>query len=345
MKIELGSITPQQITQLAGAQLGSAQTLSETSTAVTVRIPLLGLAGYKAIDTTVQFTPGSTSISLNSMSMALVTSANASLPYFTFSETGISAATEAAAYSIGNTVAAAIRKMMIGETADASFVSQYMSGDDNIVANATSSYLSAGAGNDRISGGGGADVIDGGSGIDTAQYRGPRAGYVVTRAATGGTGWTVTDTVGTDGTDTLTGVERLSFGNTSLALDLDGHAGTVVKVIGALFGPQYVQNKDFVGIGLHLVDSGMSYADVVQLALSTSAFQQLAGGSSNADFVRLVYANVVGHAPSTAEVDGLVSLINNGSATAVSLAMMASEMDLNAVRPGRMVDRFLWAHG
>ncbi len=203
-------------------------------------------------------------------------------------------------------------------------------GNDTLAGTSGNDTLNGLAGNDRLTGAAGNDAINGGSGIDTALYGGLRAGYVVTHAATGGAGWTVTDTIGTDGTDTLTGVERLGFGNTALALDLDGNAGIVVKVIGALFGPQYVQNKDFVGIGLQLVDGGMGYAEVIQLALATSAFQQLAGGPSNADFVRYVYTNVVGSAPSAAEVDGLVGLISNGSYTAVSLAMLACELDLNA---------------
>ncbi|WP_395703644.1 hypothetical protein [Aquabacterium sp.] len=200
-------------------------------------------------------------------------------------------------------------------------------GNDTLVGTSGNDTLNGLGGNDRLTGAAGNDAINGGSGIDTALFGGLRAGYALARTATG---WTVNDVNGTDGADTLTGVERLGFGNTSVALDLDGNAGTAAKIIGAVFGPQYLQNKDFVGIGLQLLDGGMGYAELVQLALATPLFQQLAGGPSNADFVRYVYTNVVGSAPSTGDLNALVGLIDNGTYTAISLAMLACELDLNA---------------
>jgi Ca2+-binding RTX toxin-like protein len=67
------------------------------------------------------------------------------------------------------------------------------------------------AGDDLITGGTGNDVIFGGAGIDTAIFSGKFAGY---RIVTNGITATVTDidlTDGNDGTDTLDGVEYLSF--------------------------------------------------------------------------------------------------------------------------------------
>ncbi|HYC02734.1 MAG TPA: M10 family metallopeptidase C-terminal domain-containing protein [Azospirillaceae bacterium] len=59
-----------------------------------------------------------------------------------------------------------------------------------------------------VTGGGGNDTIDGGAGIDTARYLGGRAGYEVVQS---GSTVTVRDLSGAEGTDTLTGVERLAF--------------------------------------------------------------------------------------------------------------------------------------
>ncbi|TLU82425.1 MAG: hypothetical protein FDX21_07935 [Chlorobium sp.] len=71
--------------------------------------------------------------------------------------------------------------------------------------------------NDYISGNGGNDTISGGAGNDTASYNGNRADYTITN--NDGV-WTVADTrAGSpDGTDTLTGIERLSFNDESLDL-------------------------------------------------------------------------------------------------------------------------------
>ena len=91
-----------------------------------------------------------------------------------------------------------------------------------------------------------------------------------------------------EGRDNLVAVERLSFADRSLALDLGGHAGSVAQIIRAIFGPSFLANRDFVGIGLQLFDGGTSYAEVVRLALGTDLFAQLAGGRSNEAFVNHV---------------------------------------------------------
>jgi Ca2+-binding RTX toxin-like protein len=54
---------------------------------------------------------------------------------------------------------------------------------------------------------------DGASGVDTAVFAGPQANYTVTYNRTDGS-ITVADNVGTDGTDTLTGIEVLDFAGT-----------------------------------------------------------------------------------------------------------------------------------
>ncbi|HSB73539.1 MAG TPA: peroxidase family protein [Candidatus Methylomirabilis sp.] len=56
----------------------------------------------------------------------------------------------------------------------------------------------------------------GGFNFDTANFSGPAVNYTVTAAADGSV--TVTDNVGTDGTDRLTGIERLQFNDQALVL-------------------------------------------------------------------------------------------------------------------------------
>lgn len=64
------------------------------------------------------------------------------------------------------------------------------------------------AGDDTLFGAAGNDTLNGGDGSDTAIYRGEKSRYTVT--ANGGV-ITVTDNLGTDGTDTLTSVEFVNF--------------------------------------------------------------------------------------------------------------------------------------
>jgi hypothetical protein len=183
--------------------------------------------------------------------------------------------------------------------------------------------LAGGNGNDVLQGGGGNDTLQGGAGVDTAVYAQARGQYTLTQQATRISG-------GSEGADVLSQIERLRFSDTSVAIDLAGHAGSTAQILRAIFGSQALANKSFVGIGLSLFDAGMAYADIVALAIGTSEFEQLAGSHSNAAFVNTVYRNVVGVAPTAAERDNFVALLENGSYTQTSLGVLAAQIALNA---------------
>lgn len=175
--------------------------------------------------------------------------------------------------------------------------------DDRINAGWGNDFVDAGAGNDLIQGSSGLDQLFGGSGIDTAVFEGNRASYGF---SSNSTSFTVSDGVGTDGVDTLTGIERLQFADKRLAIDLDGHAGQVAKLLGAVFGPKAVALTDYVGIGLTLLDQGMGYSELAALAVA------VAGKSTPADVVALLWTNLFGSAPSTAEAQPYVDMLAGG---------------------------------
>jgi len=99
-------------------------------------------------------------------------------------------------------------------------------GDDSLSGAAGNDNLSGLGGNDILTGNGGDDTLSGGGGSDdVAVYHGPRAGYAVTGTTDAGGRMTsfasVDDTNtanGDEGTDTLSGVERLQFGDATLDL-------------------------------------------------------------------------------------------------------------------------------
>jgi len=128
------------------------------------------------------------------------------------------------------------------------------------------------------------------------------------------------------GTVSLANVERLSFTDQKLALDLNGNAGSVAKILGAVFGAGAVARPDFVGIGLSLLDSGqynaitlMGYA--LDVALGKNASPQAV--------VDLLYRNVVGVPPDAQTNKSFADLIVNGSHTAATLGDMAANTDIN----------------
>lgn len=194
---------------------------------------------------------------------------------------------------------------------------------DLLYGEATDDSLTGTDRGDAIRGNDGNDSIDGGAGIDSAFFGGNRDAFILTR--TDDT-YTLQDSVGSEGADTLNNVERLRFADTSLALDLDGNAGITAKILGAVFGPESLANKAYVGAGLQLLDGGMSYAEIMQFALDF----RLGAGFSDADEVNLLYQNLVGVLPAPADLDYWVDQVSNGNFTQTSLALMAADLSLNA---------------
>lgn len=86
-------------------------------------------------------------------------------------------------------------------------------GGRDVVGSSGADTLTGTAADDKFQGNGGDDMIDGGAGNDTAVFSGLRSNYTFTTLANGDL--QVTDTMGTDGVDTLRSVETLQFLNSS----------------------------------------------------------------------------------------------------------------------------------
>jgi hypothetical protein len=131
---------------------------------------------------------------------------------------------------------------------------------------------------------------------------------------------------GADGSDTLEHIERLQFSDINVALDIGGNAGTVAKILGAVFGSSSVSNEVYVGIGLDFADGGMTYEALVQLALDF----RLGAGASHAAVVDLLYTNIAGVAPDAGTAAYYTGLLDNGTYTNATLTVMAAETIYNA---------------
>lgn len=176
------------------------------------------------------------------------------------------------------------------------------------------------------------DAISGLSGINRVTYSGKYSDYVITNNSNQ---IQVQDTAsGRDGTDVLRNVERLQFSDRSVAFDvstsfelhLGGNAGEVAKLLGAVFGPTSVQqHPNFMGIGLGLLDNGMSYADVMQLALNV----RLGAPFTNEQEIQLIYGNLLGHAATVSDIAFWSGAINSGQYSQVMLAELAAETSTN----------------
>lgn len=106
------------------------------------------------------------------------------------------------------------------------------------------------------------------------------------------------------------------------AYDISGNAGTTVKILGAVFGKTAVANKQYVGIGLDLLDKGMSYDTLAGLALN------VAKATTNDQIVTALWTNVVGSTPTAADKAPFIKMLEDGM-TPGALTHMAAETSYN----------------
>lgn len=192
---------------------------------------------------------------------------------------------------------------------------------DIIIGYKASETLDGGAGNDLITGGGGNDTINGGSGIDTAIFTGITKGYKI---SIGSSSVQITADTTTDWIDTLTNIERLTFSDKSIAIDLNGNAGTTAKVIGAVLGKSQVQNPTYVGLGLSYLDKGMSYSDLGALALTAI------GATTNDAVVSTLWKNVIGTEATTAIKAPYIKMLTDGMKVG-DLVVLAADTSFNTI--------------
>ncbi|EEF26996.1 conserved hypothetical protein [Ricinus communis] len=197
------------------------------------------------------------------------------------------------------------------------------SGNDTLIGNAVANHLQ---------GNGGANTLDGGAGIDTAVYTGNFSSYAL---ATNGNGYIVTLQNNPSQTDTLTNIERLSFADASMALNVGSlaedplqaqYTALAEKFYVAYFGRPADANglanmvsqfnsgsvpyttSDFVG-------AYASNATVKSLidSFGNSAESAALYHGTNRDFVTSIYSHLLGRAPDQEGLDYWTSALDSGS--------------------------------
>jgi Ca2+-binding RTX toxin-like protein len=223
--------------------------------------------------------------------------------------------------------------VVLGQTTGSSGNDQLYggAGNDQLTGNAGDDNLTGGEGNDSLYGGDGADTLDGGLGndsldggvgTDTAVVSGAKANYAVVQTITG---YTVTDNVGTDGTDTLISIEKLQFADTTQDL-----LPNLPPVMVELNGIAYHWKSHMLLGGVNVQAS-----DNAGVAASTDKFD-LRGASYNASTAQLAVDIWIN--PTTA-AGSLDFMAVNSKATAASFASALSAdwtVAVNTVDPTQM---------
>jgi len=189
------------------------------------------------------------------------------------------------------------------------------------------------AANDSFYPGNGNDTIDGGGGTDTVVLSGPRANCSISQTFTG---YLVTDTVGGTGIKTVSNISSLQFSDTIANLTVAADAKTIsptqLTSLTELYIAYFNRVPDASGLdywikalvgGQTLAQIGSSFYE----AAISPAYAPLTGYSptmTNADFVRIIYANVLGRTatnlpPPQVDVDYWAGNLSSGLATRASL--------------------------
>ena len=180
--------------------------------------------------------------------------------------------------------------------------------------------VTAGQSDDILIGNQSSNILNGGLGIDTVIVEAPRNQFSLTNTING---YTLTEKDESHNEDTLINIERLTFDDYKLALDLNGHAGEVAKIIGAVFGSNTVSNQVYVGIGLSKLDHGLSYEQLAALAIKA------AGLSEHDEIVALLWKNLFGSAPKESDISPYVNLLDSGDMTVGGLTLLAADSSFN----------------
>jgi hypothetical protein len=176
--------------------------------------------------------------------------------------------------------------------------------------------LTATAGNDVLAGLGGNDTLDGGAGLDHAAYSGSRAGFQVRRVEQG---FAVS---GSEGSDVLRNIERVTFADVNVALDIDGTGGTAYRLYQAAFNR--VPDAAGVGYWIGVLDGGATLRNVAANFLGSAEFAEKYGGNlDNATLVTRLYENILHRAPEQAGYDYWLKVLNDGGDRATVLTFFS----------------------
>ena len=166
----------------------------------------------------------------------------------------------------------------------------------------------------------------GGDGIDTMEYLGKRSDYTITNSSNPYTTQITSKVAKNAAVDKTISdsvlAERIAFSDVAVAMDINGNAGMVAKILATVFGKAALSNKVYAGIGLQYMDAGMSYLSLVDLAVNLN-------GPSNSQIVDSLWRNLYGTDPSEMTKTSLVSLLDSKAMTAASLAFVACELNPN----------------
>jgi hypothetical protein len=177
--------------------------------------------------------------------------------------------------------------------------------------------------NEKMPSGIASDTIDGGPGFDTVIYNCNKDAFTITKTTSG---WTVSSLA--EGIDTLANVERIQFGNETLALDISGVAGQAYRIYQAAFNR--VPDNGGLKYWISQMDVGMNQLEVAARFVDSAEFRGLYGTTpTNAEFLTRLYSNVLHRTPDQGGYDWWLGELDAGRYNKVTALAGFSESPEN----------------
>lgn len=178
-------------------------------------------------------------------------------------------------------------------------------------------------GNNVFHGREGDELINGKAGRDSVIYEGSVTNYIVSKVDGG---IKVDARSGTQGRDTLVGIERVIFADLGIAYDTDGNAGQAFRLYQAAF--DRMPDRSGLGYWISQLDRGISLDAVANGFLQSAEFGTLYGvASSNLDFIMKLYRNVLHREPDQPGVDYWNDRLAAGVSRADTLIAFSESME------------------
>jgi hypothetical protein len=203
----------------------------------------------------------------------------------------------------------------------------------DVRASAHNDSITLGAGVATVYAGAGSATITGGAGSDTVDFAAARGAFTVKGSAGN---FTITDDANFTHVQTISGVEHLEFADMAVNLGIGQTAALLspadLKTLEELYVAFFNREPDADGLQywmtqFHAGQSLTSIADgFYSAAVQYSDLTHYSAGMSQADFVKVIYANVLGRSGATAppdtDVNHWAGLLASGVETHGSLVEM-----------------------
>lgn len=206
---------------------------------------------------------------------------------------------------------------------------------DDLRGNADGNEIYGGAGDDKLFGGAGDDSLNGGAGLDSASY----TALFRTYSSSVANGVITVHGAAVEGTDTLTGVEAITFTDGVFQTNPDAAFAQVLRAYDTVLG----RAPDPAGLDFYvdrMEDSGMSLIGVANDLAGSREFQAATGGLSNSAFVDYVYNHALHRAPDAGGSAYYTQALDNGMSRGAFVVDLSESTEHRGLTASQVADGF-----